>query len=708
MMASVDLAEYGYYALRILQAALGLGFVIFVHELGHFAVAKMCGVKCEKFFIGFDIGGYKISRQWGETEYGIGILPLGGYVKMLGQDDNPANYAEQVRESMASGETVDAKEIVGPDGQKYMVDRRSYMAKSVPQRMAIISAGVIMNVIFAFIFAIVAYGLGVPYMPANVSQTAPGSPAWRAGIMPGDEIIQIGDITDPSYNELQGAVTLADLDAGVPMRVRRGDEEFDLTLTPEAGATGGLVRIGVVSPRSLQLADENPAVPGSAAANASPPLEGGDEIIAVNGQSVADYAAYSAIALAQADQPLTLTVRRSAKAAQGDPDAEPIGGEEVEVTVPPQPTLRFGLVMEMGQIVAVQKDSPAEQQGIKAGDFIDHMADATDANEASEARQQLDTADPLQLPEILRQMAADGRSVRITLRREEGRDLAEPIVVPLRPVTWVEETWAPDQPVPAAALGIAYRVLNKIDKVVPNSPAEKAGLREGDVVVSAKLVATDDADPQIAEIVATLPEFEFNDDTDQSWAGLIASAQNFRPGVQVELTYQRGEEKQTATMAPVDRDDSYQADRGLGFKAVTRTRIAHSFGEQVQRGWDETVRSLGLVYRFLQKIGEGQVPLKALGGPVTIAKVAGYSAFDGMGKLLIFLTMLSANLAVINFLPIPILDGGHMVFLLYEGIRGRPASEKFVVALHAIGFALIISLMLFVFALDLGLISRKL
>ncbi|HEV3137028.1 MAG TPA: site-2 protease family protein, partial [Pirellulales bacterium] len=80
----------------VLEVAFGLGMVIFVHELGHFAVAKWCGVKCEKFYLGFDIAGLKLARfQWGETEYGIGILPLGGYVKMLGQDDNPARAAEE-------------------------------------------------------------------------------------------------------------------------------------------------------------------------------------------------------------------------------------------------------------------------------------------------------------------------------------------------------------------------------------------------------------------------------------------------------------------------------------------------------------------------------------------------------------------------------------------------------------------------------------
>ncbi len=82
--------------LNVLMVMAGLGLVIFVHELGHFLVAKACGVKCEKFFIGFDIGGYKISKKWGETEYGIGILPLGGYVKMLGQDDNPYQTAQEM------------------------------------------------------------------------------------------------------------------------------------------------------------------------------------------------------------------------------------------------------------------------------------------------------------------------------------------------------------------------------------------------------------------------------------------------------------------------------------------------------------------------------------------------------------------------------------------------------------------------------------
>ena len=155
----------------ILEVAFGLGMVIFVHELGHFPVAKWCGVKCEKFYLGFDIGGLKLGQfHWGETEYGIGILPLGGYVKMLGQDDNPARAGRRNasaskladRERRAADRRAASTQATCRRSRSPIridpFDPRSYLAKSVPQRMAIISAGVIMNVIFAFVMAVVAYG----------------------------------------------------------------------------------------------------------------------------------------------------------------------------------------------------------------------------------------------------------------------------------------------------------------------------------------------------------------------------------------------------------------------------------------------------------------------------------------------------------------------------------------------------------------------
>ena len=98
------------------------------------------------------------------------------------------------------------------------------MAKSVPQRMAIISAGVIMNVIFAFVVAVVAYRMGVKENPCVVGRLLPGDPAWTRRPAPGDEIVRIGDIENPRFRDLQQRVALGDnLDKGVKFVVRRRD-----------------------------------------------------------------------------------------------------------------------------------------------------------------------------------------------------------------------------------------------------------------------------------------------------------------------------------------------------------------------------------------------------------------------------------------------------------------------------------------------------
>lgn len=688
LMAALDPSQLGHWLLVVLQAALGLGAVIFVHELGHFAVAKMCGVKCEKFFIGFDIGGYKLSRKWGETEYGIGVLPLGGYVKMLGQDDNPAHIAEQVRESQAQGDLRNAKEIVGPDGQKYLVDPRSYLAKSVPQRMAIISAGVVMNVIFAFLFATLAFGLGVPYNPSLVTRTAPGSPAWQADLRPGDEVVKIDDIADPSFEDLRGSVTLGDLENGIPFTIRRGSQEEQKTLKPQQD--GGLARVGIFPPDSLELLKQAPVADDSPADRADG-FRGGDVVTAVNGQPVDSYAAYAAQLAAHPEAALAIEVRR--------------GSERLVLETPPHPMRRLGLVMSFGKVVAVQENSPAAQLDppIRPGDFIERFSDpgAGGAAEAAKA-----TWDPVTTPQRLADMAEAMRDIHLTLRRSatesERGPAVETVVAPLRQVHWLERPMLGKDAVAATALGIAYRVLNRVDSVMPGSPAEREGIQPGDMIVSAAFIYPPEAkdSPPKERIV-------FGEEQGNNWAGFLEALQWQPAGTQVELVYRRGEEERTVTMEPITVDGQYLPERGLQFAPLERVRKAATLGEQVRRGWQETAGSLGTVYRFLTKLGT-QVPLTSLGGPVTIAKAAGYSAFDGLGKLLTFLTMLSANLAVINFLPIPLLDGGHMAFLAYEGIRGKPAGERFVVALHTIGFVFIVSLMLFVLSLDMGLIKRNL
>src|SRR5262245_27688139 len=149
--------------------ALGLGLVILVHELGHFLVAKWCDVHVETFSIGFGPALPGCQYKKGETTYMIALFPLGGYVKMLG---------EGAEEEDGGGD-----------------DPSSYKNKSVPQRMGIISAGVVMIVILgclAFIFVNMAHGDEQPV--AVIGAVDSGSPAWVQGAQSGDGILLIGRV----------------------------------------------------------------------------------------------------------------------------------------------------------------------------------------------------------------------------------------------------------------------------------------------------------------------------------------------------------------------------------------------------------------------------------------------------------------------------------------------------------------------------------
>ncbi len=351
--------------------------------------------------------------------------------------------------------------------------------------------------------------------------------------------------------------------------------------------------------------------------------------------------------------------------------------------------------MKMGPIVGVQPDGPAAKAGLKVGDVITAVNGQSLADAKTFADWQPDT-----LSERLRLAALAGETVTFTVERD-----SQPVEISVQPRVPTEfySVVPHGVPVGVPSLGIAYRIENEVVSVVADSPAAAAKIEPGDKVVSAEFVFPKELD----ESAALEPLTVKLSAKAENWPTVFDQLQNAPAGTSLKLTIDRGDEKLTKELTPVAADGLYVADRGLLFNPIERIRRATSFSEQIEYGWNETTDALGMVFRFLKKIGT-QVPVTALGGPITIAKAAGYSAYDGVPALLIFLTMLSANLAVLNFLPIPLLDGGHMAFLAYEGVRGRPASEKFVVALHTIGFVFIVSLMLFVVALDLDLIPRDL
>jgi regulator of sigma E protease len=654
----------------ILEVLVGLGMVIFVHELGHFAVAKWCGVKCEKFYIGFDVGGKNLGKfQWGETEYGIGIIPLGGYVKMLGQEDNPSRVQEEIERAKLSGESGESS----PDQPLY--DPRSYLAQPVWKRMAIISAGVIMNVIFAFVVASIAFGMGVKYTPAVLMTVFPGDPAWQVGLRPGDQVLEVGSVTKPQFEDIMQAVTFGSDEDGVPMKIKRPgvDEPISMRVFPTRIHPDALAPMMGVSPAPDRVLDDPPAYEFLPAGKTTPPFQAGDQIVAVEAAgertTIENYNDLHRVFATHPGDTLTFTVRREAD------------GAEAAISVQPQRQKELGLVMEMGKITAVQEGSPAAQAGIKPNDQLVKIDG-----------QLID--DPMHLPEELRQRG--GETVKLTLQR--GRDVFETDAT-LREVTWFEFPAIDRKPMSAPALGIAYTVLNRVHDVLPGSPAAAADIKPGDVIVKAEIVPADPQGDKVKERGELTIEFG---DNQPNWPYFMARRLQFLlPDSKVRLTVQGREG--AVELTPAVSEEWFVTDydhRGLALKSMREVRRASSLGEAATLGARETLDKLSMVFRVIQKIGSGRVSPKALGGPGTIAAVAGSAASQGMPELLLFLTMLSANLAVVNFLPIPLLDGGHMMFLGYEAIFRRPANERVALVLHYAGFAFIISLMAFVLFLD--------
>jgi regulator of sigma E protease len=186
----------------VVAAIVGLSLLIFIHELGHFLVAKYVGVGVERFSIGF--GPRIAGKAYGETEYRISAIPLGGYVKLVG--DNPED-----------------PEALAPN---------SFSAQPIFARFLIVLAGPVFNIFMAvFIYSII-YMSGVPRVPAIVGDVLPESPAMMAGLAQGDKILSIDGKPVELWHDLKELVSKS---AGkeLTMVVERADAKITLLVVPE-------------------------------------------------------------------------------------------------------------------------------------------------------------------------------------------------------------------------------------------------------------------------------------------------------------------------------------------------------------------------------------------------------------------------------------------------------------------------------------------
>lgn len=209
----------------ILNFIIVLGILIFVHELGHFLVAKWMGVKVEKFSLGF--GPKLLGWQIGETEYLISAFPLGGYVKMFGEGG--FSEIEMIEQEYDQGAT-DLKPV-----EEYKLtpaeEARSFAHKTIPQRMAIVFAGPLFNMLFAWLLLITLYLVGVPILKATVGEVFPDKPAAAAGIRKGDLITAVDGQKVSQWEDFSSH--MLEVKGSATLSILRNGQVQTITITPQ-------------------------------------------------------------------------------------------------------------------------------------------------------------------------------------------------------------------------------------------------------------------------------------------------------------------------------------------------------------------------------------------------------------------------------------------------------------------------------------------
>jgi len=702
---------------NVLSVAFGLGLVVFFHELGHFAVAKWCNVHVERFSIG--IGPILWSRQKGETEYALSLLPLGGYVKMLGQDDMDPNQ-------MTSSEIAE--------------NPRAYSSKTVLQRMAIISAGVIMNVITGFLFFVIAYSAGLQEPSPVVGAVYNGFPAWNAGIRPGDTIQEVNGERVRTFIDIQEAIVLSNDELRVGVRRADGTSET-LTILPMRSSLGRTIGILPALTTRMNTDIENPDLitdAGLPAERASEPFLPGDNLVGIRpspksapvaGTPAAETAATAdppdadtltpepvvpirllpdlRYALATyADREVTCLVERAANNDDADSAAKP---RTIEIRIPAQNVRSLGFWMAMGPVRSIRSDSVAAKAGLKVGDTIQSVDGLVPGQ----------NIDPLFLPVYFAQKA--GQAVRVVVGRKssDGPTTAELTLVPSSLPGWSESPDDQTSSLTIPSIGAGYQVQTRIARILPGSEAERLGsLQPATRITGIELLHPDPGkgNPDALgdderPVKVNLAELDKNEENsvgtvaDINWAWAFERIQRV-PQRRIVLHFETPEgEKGSATLQEFEQEkDWFLWIRGFHpstWTSLEDLRKAESIGEALHLGYARTRRNISNIYLSLRQLVRREVAPKSLSGPVAIARVSYRLAERGIFQLINFLGFLSINLAILNFLPIPILDGGHMVFLIWEGITRRKPSVRVVGWAHAAGLLFLLSLFSFVLWNDL-------
>ncbi|MHC4695853.1 MAG: RIP metalloprotease RseP [Planctomycetota bacterium] len=791
-----------------LAMVIGFSLIIFVHELGHFLVAKWAGVRVEKFAIGFgrEIAG--VTR--GETRYSFNILPFGGYVKMLGQED----FDDK------------ANELIFKD------DPHSFINKPVGHRAAIVSAGVIMNVLFACLLFMIVFLIGMEADTTRIGYVEPDTPADKAGLRPGDNLLYVNDEKIIEFTDARMAIMLAkphrpikfvvERDGQVlkPMYLKPDYRRPDTTREPRRQLIGILPgvtpEIAVLGPEIDDTGPHQPHV--------------GDILVEVDGIEVTSANANEVQQMLAYTRGDIYVERIDATSLDGSP-------ERVRVEIPPQfaiypsdvkdpdtisvlgltPLIRFGYVapdgraglagIGIGDTVLSWNDKPLPHKveitrsirdnpetdvafAVRTPDgrivegfvrpktnrygraTIQAVCRPIDQEARSESGprayfkevQRFGRADMARLApgdvvlsingienpkaSTVRRLIGDGasKSLRVSIQKPDG--------------SVVQTTVRPQAPgsIDASYNLVADNVLRIGENVATingrPSPAAEADIPPGATIVSVNgepVSRWRDLIVLLRANAGTTVELGYTSEAGGTFATPFNVPHSLRTllGVgsearvlaidgrrtirikagkaeeEVHVGYHKGTHAILTELAgrnsvpvefrpnplaePVTRYVDVSADMvdpwvgritlapNVVLAPATKLLKGENFVDAIWIGVHKTYYFILMVYQTIDRmVFSRSVGVESISGPLGIVHIGGRIARMGLVSFMFFMAIISANLAVINFLPLPIVDGGLMMFLLIEKIKGSPVSLRVQVATQVIGLFLIIGLFLFV------------
>jgi regulator of sigma E protease len=267
------------FIISVVAVAVVLGFMILIHEFGHYAVAKLLGVRVEQFAIGF--GKRLVGFRKGDTDYRINAIPLGGYVKMSGE--NPMD------------------ERTG--------DPAEFMSHSRWHRFLIAIAGPTMNILLAIVLLTTVYMVHYEYpvfldQPAVIEGVKKDSPAAQAGLQAGDRIVKIENIDNPTWEQLQPRVWLSP-NQPLTVTIQRGAQVFQKTIVPQAVTTSEVGSAGWYPEEPVVVGRVESDTPAAKAG-----MQENDRIVAMNGQPLPSIESMIERLQQTKDTPVDLTLIR--------------------------------------------------------------------------------------------------------------------------------------------------------------------------------------------------------------------------------------------------------------------------------------------------------------------------------------------------------------------------------------------------------------